>query len=424
MYPFHGGCPGATRQGNVVSRDAVLRVRPFARRGIASTVIAMSMGVGAVPLYGVPAYTGRVLYQLTIPNGITVATPNSGAAGAAAGGQVVGSGTSSTDGRFHAMLWSDGSVVDLNPTNLAGFATSDTRGTNGGVQVGYGSGDGTGAANHALLWKGTAGSAVDLNPTNLTGIRVSQAFSTNGEQQQVGFGSGDGTGGDEHALLWSGTADSAADLNPTNITGITKSFAYGTDGVHQVGSGWGSGTGGDHAMLWSGTASSAVDLHPSGFSYSYAYGTGGNQQVGQAMGSGTGFRSHAMLWSGTAESAVDLNPTDIYEYSSFAVATNGFYQVGYGTAGEWEHALLWSGTADSMIDLHGLLTLGDVNAFTAYSEALTIDAAGNVYGVAGGLGQNGGRLMYAVEWSPVPEPSLAASVLLLAGVRLGVRWRR
>ncbi len=72
------------------------------------------------------------------------------------------------------------------------------------------------------------------------------------------------TSGYEHALLWSGTAASAVDLNPS---GIDLVYAYGISGGQQVGSGYGSATGGIiyHALLWSGTAASAVDLNPSGF---------------------------------------------------------------------------------------------------------------------------------------------------------------
>ena len=61
-----------------------------------------------------------------------------------------------------------------------------------------------------------------------------------------------------------------------------------------------------------------------------------------------------------------------------------------------DHAFMWSGTADSAVDLSPLLPFSAVD-----SHAYSIDAHGNVFGVASDL--NG--TVHAVEWSPVPEPS-------------------
>ena len=344
------------------------------------------------------SYRGIDLYTLTFEPPASTSP--------ASGGQVVG--TATMLGIDHAALNGPGSqVVDLNPTNL-GFIHSYASGTNGAQQVGKGSGDVTGGYLHALLWNGTANSAVDLHPTKLTGFNESQAIGTDGVQQ-VGFATT--TGDSDHALLWSGSADSAVDLHPTNLSGFNNSQAFGTDGVHQVGEG-GITSSTEHALLWTGNASSAVDLNPLNFRVSVAYGVNGSQQVGLGYGSGMNGASHALLWTGTASSAVDLSPTNLsgFEYSR-AMATNGTRQVGsgFGSATDNDHALLWSGTADSAIDLH-LLLPGD---FT-YSEAYTIDANGDVFGIAA---DDTTHTYHAVEWMPLPEP---AGIVLAALGFLGI----
>src|SRR5208337_3689925 len=109
---------------------------------------------------------------------------------------------------------------------------------------------------------------------------------------------------------------------------------------------------------------------------------------------------HALLWSGTPDSFVDLNPTGFT--ASDALATNGFDQVGYGIAHGW-YALLWTGSASSAINL-GLL-LPPALANSEYSQATSIDSAGNVYGWAYSNEGPPYSQFYVVEWSPVPEPS-------------------
>jgi hypothetical protein len=348
------------------------------------------------------SYAGVDLYVIQSLSGDPVYFPN-GSGEIAAGGQVVGypvnlaapgGGGLPGDG----LLWTPpvGAVVDLTPAGGGETAHS----TDGVHQVGDGALPMIGG-DHALLWSGTAASVVDLHPTNLSGFVTSQAYGVSGVQQ-VGVGQiQQGTQVIEHALRWNGTAASAVDLHPTNLTGFDSSVAYATDGIHQVGTGGGSGTGGhNHALLWSGSATSAVDLHPTnltGYSDTFAFGVGGGQQVGSAGGAVTGGQDHAMLWNGTANSAVDLNPGG--SVTSIAYATNGVHQVGGSDFG----ATLWSGTAASAVDLNSLLPFAS-DSSTAY----TIDPQGNVFGIA-----DGPDGLHAVEWSPVPEP--AAAVLFVAG---------
>jgi hypothetical protein len=171
------------------------------------------------------------------------------------------------------------------------------------------------------------------------------------------------------------------------------------------------GNGSGHALLWTGTAASVVDLNPSGFDSSQAYGVGGGQQVGEGIPSGGG-AFHALLWSGTAASAVDLNPSGFY--SSDAKATNGQLEVGTGQASSTSDgiAMLWSGTAASAVNLQTLLPAS--NTWTD-SEADSIDAQGNIFGIATGM-VDGNAEPFAVEWSPVPEPSTFALAVLAFGL--------
>jgi hypothetical protein len=214
-------------------------------------------------------------------------------------------------------------------------------------------------------------------------------------------------------LLWTGTAGSAVDLSPTGLGSPSDSVALGVYGGQEVGD-YSTPTTPLHAVLWTGTANSAIDLHPSDptLEFSEAVATSGNQQVGAARASGAG--NQAFLWFGTAASAVNLNPTTLPGIdSSIAVATNGLQQVGSGFADsssvDDDQALIWSGTANSAIDLQPTLpSSGTWN----FSDAYSIDSAGNVFGMANGS-LDGITGNFAVEWFPVPEPS---STLLFAVV--------
>ncbi len=213
-------------------------------------------------------------------------------------------------------------------------------------------------------------------------------------------------------------ADSVVDLHPTNLSGFSESYAVGTDGTHQVGMAGGTasffGGSNTHAVLWGGTPDSAVDLHPtklSGFDTSKAVFISGTEQVGSGSGTGTGGNEHALLWFGTADSAVDLNPTLLADIdSSSARGTNGVVQVGYGhnSATDSPTALLWSGAANSAIDLGSLLPAGFF-----YSDAYSVDANGNVWGIA----IDADRVVHAIEWTPVPEPT---TLVLLMSILVSV----
>lgn len=364
-----------------------------------SVLVSVVLVAGSAHAYG----SATELYPLSSAAGFSQEYLQPSGAGVAAGGQIVAYGVPSAGGNYHALVWlSSGNAVDLGPSSSFNFTYTVADATDGSQQVGYGpvSGD-----YQAVLWSGSSSSAVALNPS---GYDQSEAAGVGGGQQ-VGWGEGSPTGGAENALLWTGSAGSALNLNPS---GYSSSIAYGTNGTQQVGQAV-NGDGSQHALLWNGSATNYVDLGPSFLADggSVAYGVGGNQQVGAGFGSATDENDHALLWTGTAGSAVDLNPTG-YD-SSYANATNGAEQVGYGlTSGTGQaNALAWDGSAASFVDLQTLLP-GGVTWTQSYANS--IDANGDIFGIAYGT-NNGNNVVYAVEWTDVfsvPEPSSLCAIAL------------
>jgi hypothetical protein len=379
-------------------------------------VTIASILVAGSPAWG-DTYIATILYSLAAPGGISIQPRQVTADGTVGYGPLGGS-----DPQSHALIWSppDGAVTDLNPTDLGDVTFSQANGESGDQQVGTFGGSATGDFSHAVLWSSTAGSAVDLNPAQL-GMYASLANGTDGIQQ-VGHGVfGTPTDHISHALLWTGTAASAVDLNPSQFGNNIGSVAIGVSDGHEVGN-YSSLTIPNHAVLWNGTADSAVDLEPldPSLEFSNAVATCGNEQVGGARANGGA--SQAFLWFGTAASAVNLNPTTLVGInSSLAVATNGLQQVGSGYDGsadtDDDQALVWSGSADSVVDLQPTLP---PDGTWNFSDADSIDAAGNIFGTASGT-FDGLTGYFAVEWSSVPEP--ASILLLLPGALLLLKRR-
>jgi hypothetical protein len=307
----------------------------------------------------------------------------------------------------HALLWSGSaqSMVDLNP---AGATDSQANGVSNGQQVG--SAD-VGGQPKAILWSGSAASAVDLTPSGYT---FSFAYGvSNGQQVGTAY-----TTSSTHAFLWSGSAASAIDLNPAfAVTSDARAISNGQIvGIATL-------SGITHAVLWNGSAQSAVDLNPSGFDGSQAYGVSNGQQVGYGVPSSASPDNHALLWSGSAASAIDLNPTGFINSQAVAIADGE--EVGYGTEDTFpsfpspQYALAWSGTAASVVNLQQFLP-----GIYDGSQALGIDAAGDIVGVATiGTSRLGGTVTYqAVMWVPqqVPLPPAAWMVLTTLGLVVSV----
>ena len=389
------------------------------RAGIAwAVLLALAAYLGGTAEQSAATYTPLDLYTLTAPSPGALASDYPQCC---VGGQVVGVAPGVPGLSGYATMWTNsGTPVNLHPTTLGNFIESAVNGTSGAQQVGYGQLNGD-YRQRALLWNGSAASAVDLTPTNLPGFTDSVAIGTSGTQQ-VGYASDPTSpaGNAQYAFLWNGTGSSAVNLTPNGFRG---SSAWGTNGHQQVGGGVRTLGNAFEALLWSGTADSLVDLDPTrlaGFDGSFANGisSDGRQQVGNGSFNTPGEQAnHALLWSGTADSAVDLHPAQLGLDNSIANATNGSQQVGYGyrlADINHRHALVWSGTVASAVDLQALFPPSIVS-----SDAYSIDANGNVFGIA--IDTSGKS--HAVEWV-VPEPSTNALLPLAASATLVIRLRR
>lgn len=386
------------------------------------------LGTGLVLLASIARadYTGSVLYRIDTninpPPGFFVSFFN------ASGGEVVGNVVSSNLPRVFddGLLWKDtGPPITLTPP---GASSSSVAVTDGSQQVGAS----TFQSLHATLWSGSSASAIDLHPANLNGILYSAAGGLC-PSQQVGFGQfvgGPSPGGTmPHALLWSGSAASAVDLHPASVANVVGSTATATDGVHQVGQVWygqylSGQFAGDiiHAAVWSGTADTMVDLNPKNnaigsvqFFKTEAVAVSGNEEVGQGQVVGTS-DEEPLLWHGTAASAVDLRPSGTPFGSTFfkVNATNGRQEVGFSFIGE-TRAMVWSGTAASAVDLQPFLpsSLGE-------SQAYSIDASGNIYGIASDVAGD----IYAVEWQATVAPEPRADFILVVSLALAPFCRK
>jgi hypothetical protein len=377
------------------------KIRASAAAGL---TLLIAIGVFAPHAFG--QYQSSVLYKFTPPAGLTIDIVSF------EGQQQVGLGPGVADGLIsgppsHAVYWNaSGNATDLNP---AGFATSSAQSTFGNVQVGFGRTSNT-STYSALMWTGSAGSVINLNPSGYVG---SQAFGTDGTFEVGSATPTQSVSG--HAVMWSGS-NAVTDLHPT---GYTDSVAYGVGSGQQVGSVTNS-DGSLNAALWKGSAGAFVNLHPAtGFINTVADAVSGTEQVGYGYGYYIGHDAlpptSALLWTGSAGSVVDLSP-DGYTRSA-AFGTNGVLQLGFAvpeTPGAGGHAAVWSGTAASFVDLQAFLP-ANLDGSIAYSA----DSTGNIYGWANDSSTNS---FYAVEWSPVPEPSTAA-MLALASLAL-LRRRR
>ncbi|MGA2230742.1 MAG: PEP-CTERM sorting domain-containing protein [Tepidisphaeraceae bacterium] len=166
-----------------------------------------------------------------------------------------------------------------------------------------------------------------------------------------------------------------------------------------------------NALVWTTPGGLVTDLNPAGFTTSYALATDGAQQVGFGTANAT---DDALLWSGTAASAVILNPSGISDM--IAVGIGGGQEVGYGdvpSADLTQHAFLWSGTAASAVDLTPTLEGGR-------ADALATDGVQQV-----GYYKDSGSSLEAMLWSGTAasavnlNPTNLPGILLSAAIAVG-----
>ncbi len=357
---------------------------------IAATALALALLAGSA----------SAQYQATVisPSGLTETFIQG-----AGGSQYVGFGNGPLTGgnNTHALLFSGGAVIDLQPQGLYAptgvpFSGSFASGVGGGQQVGFVI---AGLQDVAVVWSGTPESAVFLATP---AMQTSAARATDG-QRQVGSARVEDpfNGLVYHAFAWAGSADSAIDIHPdfafeSYATGVSAGRAAGfsasPDGFY-------------NAILWTElTNQGGVNIHPPGYFESVAVDVRGSTIIG--YGYPDGEPNHALLWTDNGATVTDIHPAGYF--SSFLLALDSSIQVGLASTprdddgNNTEHAMVWRGTAASAIDLHPFLAA--VAPGFPNSRALGIDADGNIYGYAVG-GTTGPYV--GVKWSPVTSTCAA-----------------
>lgn len=370
-----------------ITRPASSPRHPFAGLGMIVTVASLSPGAFAQSYRAVELAPVLPLSTATTINGPTVA------------GYVAASNAFNAT---HATLWDGTNQIDLHPGFVADPVTgiggsSAVQGSASDLQVGWALGPGSNNQSVPLTWAGSVSTATRLSiPFANAGGR---ALATDG-QQIVGYGSPlvqeDASIGPAHALLWDRNTASAVDLG--------EGTAYGVGGGQQVGYALKRT---QNAALWRGTAKSLINLHPKGAVLSIANGTDGVTQVGyvgydirvrvEAV-KGKKYKrfNYAMAWSGSVGSALNLHP---YPFThSYAIAVNGGWIVGHASdetrinTPAYNHAIAWD-AGYQPTDLQAFLPARYVG-----SQALAVDARGNVVGVA--LAADGTRR--AIYWQILP----------------------
>ncbi len=371
---------------------------------------------------------------------VTRLSPENGYAAALGirGSQQVGS----INGR--AVVWNGwpDSMIDLQPPEASYSRASATNGTQ---QVGEVDG-------RAALWSGTAESLINLQSP----WAWSSAANAIDGTHQSGFVTFPESNGYRWAALWNGTAASWTSLHPV-APPLAEWFFNGQAPDAYEGSVVTAAAGGRQggyalishypnelyvAGLWSGTAESWTPLDNPG---SQVLGMSEENQVGFYQRAGT----FACMWRGTPNSRIILHPPESLvpfetvwsTYSSWALATNGQYQVGrvdgnidteFGLRSS-TRAALWAGTSESYVDLHAFLPAGfDSSVATG---VFTVD--GTVF-VTGYAENRTTSQQVALLWSgPCFPPTISAqpqpvstcrtavelSVTASAATPLSYRWQ-
>lgn len=198
------------------------------------------------------------------------------------------------------------------------------------------------------------------------------------------------TAGNNHAAIWNVSATGFIDMHPSNGP-VASLFPFNTRindlrGTQAVGIG--SNTRTVHALLWTNANPlSVIDLNPAGFGSSYAQATTGSQQIGYGYLATNADQPHALLWNGSATNFFDLNPPN-YLFS-FAFAGDSVHQVGYGEDMQFNlNALVWSGSAASAVSIHP--------SSGAFFDSRAISLNGNR---AGGYGTSTNGYSHAIIWT-------------------------
>jgi hypothetical protein len=389
-----------------------------ARRGSWSwtvgVLVAAVTGLTAAAQAASPSF--RLIELQTYP-GFVQNSVMGGAAGAASGY------AQDSSNNYHAMYWGSASStpVDLHPGGIfnRSFALGAFSIGSSSYQVGVAPGvyDTDLYTEQAIVWQGTAQSAVNISPDLQSEYRATAGSSApNGGVQIVGARASSSSGS-RVAGVWTG--NNLASLTFTPLTSnrslyqLDQATGAASNGVSSEQVGYtDDGFGLDRAMIWTGTAGSAIDVTPAGKLSakltSVALSSSGYVQVGIAGGNNF-VGGIATVWTGSAAGAKPLGSTSSFTYSE-ADSTNGLWAVGLGQGagtGNVEHAMLWTDLtgAGPALDLNSI-PLADGHTTPTFSSAVCVDAVGTIYGSA-----TIGGIAYAVEWVPVPEPTMLISCL-------------
>jgi hypothetical protein len=193
------------------------------------------------------------------------------------------------------------------------------------------------------------------------------------------------------------------DLTPSGMSGGAQKIDLGQTVGSVGGFPGGVVAPANHAFLWADGGLAPVDLHPSFIDFpelnaagnTFALATDGATQVGYGVGAATGQRTVALRWNGTAESAEVLVPPFNY-HNTKALGTCGGQTVGYGVTvgpvngrgvvrevgGPW-HAVLWSAGSTVGIDLNNgaeATVAMDCDSGRQVGYGGSMDISGNVSG--------------------------------------------
>lgn len=291
-------------------------------------------------------------------------------------GQIVGYSNTDKDAAVHATLWANNTAVDLGALGEGQWSKAYAINDRGQV-AGTSGTDGNGP--HAVLW--TDGGIIDLSGSE----EVGGAYGINGSGQVVGYSAidRDNRQSTQHATLWQNGKSIDIDLLAVEKRGrVNASFAYDINDVGEiamysmvVGKGMVSST--DRAVVWNGYKSKVLEPLAGHLSSASAINNVG-QVAGYSRISPKSFDTHAVLW--TNSTALDLGTLGGRNAKAIALSNAGQVVGESETVDGKTHATLWNG--DVAVDLNSHLDPDRKRAGWVMERANGINDKGWIIGEA------------------------------------------
>jgi len=309
-----------------------------------------------------------------------------------AAGVVVGSGSSSNDGYYHAILWKAGHLRDLDPPTNSGSQASAVNNANFVAGTSLGDAFGT---ERAMVWAGR--NRIDLG--SLPGTPASEAEDINDANQVVG--SVLYTYDHTQAFLWQhGTMMGLGTL------GGRSSAAYGINASGQIVGGADTTGRKQHAFLWHDGAMTDLGTPP-GWTMAIAMAISDNGRIvgtGTTAGGATRAFSYVngtwtvigAIGADTISEAEDVNSAGYvvgFSRTSYEGADKPDAEAESAPQADSEHAWLYANGT-----LYDLGTLIPVNSGWGLVRADAINEAGQIAGT--GWSPSGGQHGYLL--TPIP----------------------